>query len=194
MGELNDELRRWFVALVVKQDYDSRKQMGYEYGLDAVKKLPRVVYIFEESDVYFSSTALNKKDPAADTLRDFIKVGRNFGLRGICIVTAAVGELGTKFRRRSKHLIGHIISPADRKAYNSFVKGLGDRVAELPRFKWLYYNGKVSKVFGIPDVVESVPKDYYVGTPMVIQKKEGIPKWMWVALVVFIAFLIGLTL
>ncbi|GAG39365.1 unnamed protein product, partial [marine sediment metagenome] len=155
------------VAIIIKQDFDVRREVGYLYGSDAVANLPRIVYVFEESDVYFDSASLNKKDEASATLRDFIKVGRNFGLRAFCVVTACVGELGTKLRRRTKHIIGKIISDSDYREYNRMKKGLGKLALELPRFHWIYYNGKVSKPFKIPDLVRNVPKDFEVerGSP-----------------------------
>lgn len=193
LGELSDEMRQFFIAVIIEQDYLSRYHTAEHYGLDTVKNLPRIVYVFEESDIYFQSRFLNSKQDSARVLSQFVKVGRNFGLRGICIVTAAVGELGTKLRRRSKHLIGKIISDSDLRAYNRLKKGLGNRVTELPRFKWIYYNGAVSKVFNIPDVVESMPKNYVWRTPTLqVEKSEtGISKWVWFILIVLGVFLLG---
>jgi len=163
MGDLTEELRRFFVAIIIKQDYESRRAMAKQYGLKAVEKLPRIVYVFEESDCYFDSASLNKKDEASEKLRDFIKVGRNFGLRGFCICTAEVGELGTKLRRRSKHLIGKIISDSDQRFFNRKVKNMGNLALQLPRFHWIYYNGEsVSEPFLIEDLVTETPKDYEI--------------------------------
>jgi len=169
MGDLTEELRRFFVAIIIKQDYESRRAMARQYGLKAVEKLPRIVYVFEESDTYFDSSSLNKKDEASEKLRDFIKVGRNFGLRGFCICTAEVGELGTKLRRRSKHLIGKIISDGDQRFFNKKVKKMGDMALSIPRFNWVYYNGEgVTEVFRIPDLVENT---------RVSLRSSGFPTW-----------------
>ena len=160
MGDLTEELRRFFVAIIIKQDYEVRREMGYRFGKESVENLPKTIYFFEDYDTYFDSTSLNKKYEASALLRDFIKVGRNFGLRAFCVVTATVGELGTKLRRRSTHLIGRIISDQDLRFYNRKEKGLGSRALEVPRFKWIYYNGHASVTFPIGDKVRSVPKDY----------------------------------
>lgn len=142
MGDLNEDTRRLFVSIIIKQDYTVRRKIRELYGEDGLKRMPFTIYVFEESDTYFDSQSLNKKDEASATLRDFIKVGRNFSLRGLCIVTANTGELGTKLRRRSKHLIGRIISEEDLREYNHKRKGLGDAALSLERYHWLYYNGR----------------------------------------------------
>lgn len=167
LGELDDDLRRFFIATIINQDYTSRRAVKEKYGDDAIKHLPRVIYVFEESDLYFQSRYLNSKESSARVLSEFVKTGRNFGLRGVCIVTAATGELGTKLRRRSKHLIGKIISDSDYRVYNRMKKwktengrvGLGDLALRTERFNWLYYNGKVTEPFRIRDEVENVPED-----------------------------------
>jgi len=171
MGDLTEETRRLFVSLIVKQDYAVRRKIREIYGEEGLKKMPLILYIFEESDTFFDSTSLNKKDSASATLRDFIKVGRNFGLRSFCIVTANIGELGTKLRRRSKSLIGRVVSDEDIRELNRKRKKLGDKklgdaAAELQRFHWLYYNGKklIGPVsidpidFGVPNVKPVDPK------------------------------------
>ena len=161
MGDLNEDMRRIFVALIVKMDYDVRRRMRELYGEEEFKKLPRIVYILEEADTFFDSASLNRKDEASEVLRDFIKVGRNFGLRAFCIVTANVGELGTKLRRRSKHLIGRIISEADLKEYDRKFKTLGTVALSLERFWWIYYNGeKVVGPFYLEDNITASPVDY----------------------------------
>ena len=160
MGDLTNELRRFFVAIIIKQDYEVRREIVKQRGLGAIKEIPRIIYVFEEADTYFSSRSLNKNDDAAHYLGDFIKVGRNFGLRAFCITTAEVGELGTKLRRRAEHLIGRIISDGDRGFFNRKSKGLGIRALGLPRFHWIYFNGEESEVFRIYDEVTTVPEDY----------------------------------
>jgi len=90
MGDLTEELRRFLVAIIIKQDYEVRREIGYRFGKEAVDDLPKTIYVFEEADTYFDSASLNKKDEASALLRDFIKVGRNFGLRAFCVVTATV--------------------------------------------------------------------------------------------------------
>ena len=166
MGDLTEETRRLFVSLIVKQDYAVRRKIREMYGEEGLKKMPFILYILEESDTYFDSASLNKKDDASAILRDFIKVGRNFGLCALCIVTASTGELGTKLRRRSNDLIGRIVSDEDLRGYNRKRKGLGNAALEIQRFNWLYYNGKkllgplsIEPVyFGVPDVKPVEPK------------------------------------
>jgi len=191
LGELSDELRQFFIAVIIEQDYRSRYQVAEQYGEETVKKLPRIVYVFEESDIYFGSRFLNSKQDSAKILSEFVKVGRNFGLRGICIVTAAVGELATKLRRRSKHLVGKIISDADLRAYNRMKKGLGNRAMEIEPYHWVYYNGEVTEPFTVPDLVASAPENYVWVQPRVkVEEKSGAfgwVKWLFVLLLVFLA-------
>lgn len=167
MGDLTDELRRFFVALLIKQDYEVRRKIVEQRGLGAIKEIPRIIYVFEESDTYFSSASLNKRDEAGHYLSDFIKVGRNFGLRAFCVTTAEVGELGTKLRRRAEHLIGRIISDSDRGFFNRKSKGLGIKALGLPRFHWIYFNGSASEMFRIRDEATNIPENY---TPKVAEK------------------------
>lgn len=228
MGSLGEDERRFFVSTIIKQDYESRYAQAEMFGLESVKKLPRVIFIFEEADTYFDSTSLNSKKKytlllknrdgnysidvvnPSERLRDFIKVGRNFGLRGLCIVTACVGELGTKLRRRSKHLIGKIISDSDYREYNRMKKwkvekrrfGLGDLARENPAYHWVYYNGEyMSQPFMIEDLVKDAPQDYKVAELTkpypwedlptgevaraevrrpIIEKPTGTPAWKWI--------------
>lgn len=193
MGDLSEDTRRLFVSLIVKQDYAVRRKIREMYGEEELKKMPFIIYVFEESDTFFDSASLNKKDDASATLRDFIKVGRNFGLRGICVVTANTGELGTKLRRRSKYLIGRIISDEDTRELNRKRKGLGKAALELQRFNWLYYNGK--KLLGpitIPLITFGSPKENIETKNMAdlkisLQEDKDIPnktvsRWYWVML------------
>jgi len=206
MGDLTEELRRFFTAIIIEQDYESRRATAKDYGLKTVEKLPRIVYVFEESDTYFDSSSLNKKDNASEKLRDFIKIGRNFGLRGFCICTAEVGELGTKLRRRSKHLIGKIISDSDQRFFNKKVKKMGDLALTIPRFNWIYYNGEgVTEMFQIPDLVRNEPQDYKIikehpweDLPTgevaraetrrpTVEQTENIPVWKWILFLALLA-------
>jgi len=232
MGSLDEDSRRYFVSTIIKQDYNSRYDMAEKYGISSVGNLPRIVYVFEEADTYFDSTGLNTKrnytliligktgkysinvDNPAGKLRDFIKVGRNFGLRGICIVTACVGELGTKLRRRSKHLIGKIISDSDYREYNRMkrwkrdkrVFGLGDLARENPAYHWIYYNGEyMSQPFMIEDLVRNEPQNYEIikeypweNLPVgevaraetrrpTVEKQEDIPTWKWILFLALLA-------
>lgn len=167
LEDLSDEFRRLFVSIIIQQDYQSRKNLAREYK-DEVKNLPRLIYIFEEADLYFQSSYLNSKANEAEKFREFIKVGRNFGMRGVFIVTASVGELATKLRRRSKHLIGRIISDSDYRQYNRMKKwktedgriGLGDLALTVPEYHWLYFNGSIGGPFTVGKIVDSEPEDF----------------------------------
>ena len=209
VGSLTEEERRLFAAIIINEDYSARRDSGYDNGLDAVSGLPRIVFVFEESDTYFDSASLNKKDWASGVLRDFIKIGRNFGLRAFCVATATVGELGTKFRRRSKHLIGKIISDSDYREYNRFSKHkiprgqpqLGDLASEVKRFHWIYYNGEISEAFYIPDLVTNTPTDYVMPQNLVTwEPEEKGPSWFemhpktMMAVFVFLGFLLAVWL
>lgn len=183
MGDLTEETRRLFVSLIIKQDYAVRRKIREIYGEEGLKKMPFILFVFEESDTFFDSASLNKKDDASATLRDFIKVGRNFGLRSFCIVTANTGELGTKLRRRSKHLIGRIIAEGDLHEYNKKRKGMGDAALALKRFHWLYYNGEKMigpftipyTEFGSPCKKESSNSENIVRAKVMLQGKETDP-------------------
>lgn len=169
LGRLNDEFRRVFVSIIIQQDYLSRYGLAEQYK-DEVKNLPRLIYVIEEADLYFQSAYLNSKAEEAKIFREFVKVGRNFGMRGVFIVTASVGELATKLRRRSKHLIGRIISDSDYREYNRMKRwntedgrvGLGDLALVVPQYHWLYFNGSVSEPFTVDKVVDNEPEDFVV--------------------------------
>ena len=208
MGDLTEETRRLFVSIIVKQDYAIRRKIRELYGEEGLKKMPFILLVFEESDTYFDSASLNKKDDASATLRDFIKVGRNFGLRAFCIVTANTGELGTKLRRRSKHLIGRIISDEDLRGYNRKRKGLGDAALALKRFQWLYYNGEKLlgpitlplTTFGSPKEKEKVETKNTVDLKISLQEDKSTPhitphkaggKWNYVIMSILGAIFIG---
>ncbi len=111
--DLKREDKRAFISTIIESDYRERFEIKLEYGELAVKSLPVVVYLFEEANLCFSGTSLVKSDRASDTLNSFVSEGRNFGLTGIFLATAIVGELSTAVRRRSEYLLGRLASQSD---------------------------------------------------------------------------------
>ena len=160
IGSLTKEVRRMFVSLIIKQDYQVRYEMGIKYGIKSVGQLPIILYLFEEANCYFGSYSLRKNDEFSQVLNDFVSVGRNYGLNAFMVVTAETGELSPSLRRRSTRLIGQVSNDYDMRALNRKSKGLGNKALEMPRFHWVYYNGRVSEVFRIHDTVENVPEDF----------------------------------
>ena len=160
IGSLPSDFRRVFVSLIVNQDYKVRYEMGLRYGMDAVKKLPIIIYIFEEANCYFGSYSLRKNDEYTMVLNDFVSVGRNYGLGAFMVVTAEMGELSPSLRRRSTRIVGQVSNDYDMRSLNRKSKGLGKKALKMPRFHWVYFNGEESKPFRIRDEVDAIPKDY----------------------------------
>jgi len=201
IGDLSDEFRKYFISLIIQQDFKSRKKTMEDHGEETIKKLPRIIYIFEEADIYFKSSFLNSSHNSAQIISEFVKTGRNLGMRGICIVTAAVGELGTKLRRRSKHLIGKIISDSDQNAYNKLKKwktengkvGLGDMVCKMALYHWIYYNGEMSQPFKFDYHVFPAPKDFIVKQDArAVEEKIGPMVSIKTTIIVTLLIIIGL--
>ena len=83
MGSLTEEFRRFFVAIIVKQDYEVRREMGYRYGKEAVDNLPNLVYIFEEAvRIISNKTDLIHVSLDVDVLDPVIAPGTGIFSRG----------------------------------------------------------------------------------------------------------------
>lgn len=192
IGSLPSDFRRIFVALIVNQDYKVRYEMGIRYGIESVRKLPLIIYIFEEASCYFGSYSLRKNDDYSPALNDFISVGRNYGLGAFMVVTAEMGELSPSLRRRSTRLIGQVSNDYDMRALNRKSKGLGKKALKMPRFHWIYFNGEESEQFRIRDEVNSIPRDYTLApksAPLVIP--ENTPFKLTMGMVAGICLLAG---
>jgi len=162
IGNLTKDQRRIFIMIIVNQDYQARYNMGLQYGIDAVKKLPRVYYVFEEATNYFGSWSLKKNDAVAPILYDFITVGRNYGLRSILAVTREIGSLSTDIRDISPKILGHIEAKSDLSFYKSKSKELFNTISTMPKYYWIYCYRSISEPFHIPDLVENTPEDYKI--------------------------------
>lgn len=194
IGSLPKDFRRVFAGLIVNQDYQVRYQMGIRYGIEAVKKLPLIVYIFEEANCYFDSYSLRKNDDYSPVLNDFISVGRNYGLCGFLVVTAEMGELSPSLRRRSTRIIGQVSNDYDMRNLNRKSKGLGNYALKMPQYHWIYFNGERSPLFRIRDEVSNVPTDVLIvqkTTPIEVKTdRTELNPW----LLAFFAFLAGVLL
>lgn len=160
-GELNEGQSRAFIARIIQEDYMSRYYGVYFDGIEMIKKIPPIVYIVEEANTVFGSTSLNKDDEPGEALRKWASIGRNFGLRGILITTAAYGELATKIRRRAALLLGQVLGNDELGAIGRRAgKETKKAVTELERFHWLYWNGHKFPVFKSSPYEGEAPLDY----------------------------------
>jgi len=130
IGSLSDEDRRLLVGIVVMQDYFLRYDLKLKKGEEYIKTLPPIIYVFEEANTYFDSYSLRKKEKYTPAFRDFVSVGRNYGLSAFLVVTAEIGELSPGLRRRSTRLIGQIVNDYDLRMLNRKVKQLGSAFKE----------------------------------------------------------------
>ena len=169
IGSLSQEDRRAFVGTVVKQHWDQRYRLKME-NPDELKKLPWVIFVFEESNIYFGSYSLRTNDEFTPIFQDFVSVGRNYKLGAFLVCTAEVGEMSPSLRRRSRKIYGRVESESDlskirRRDKNREVK-VSDLVMTMPRFHFIYDGDRVYGPTKIPDIVTKTPTDY-VDTPLV---------------------------
>jgi len=176
IGELDEDQSRAFIARIIQEDYMSRYYMALFDGIQVIDELPPTIYIVEESNTIFGSTSLNKPDEPGAALRKFASVGRNYGLRGVFITTAAYGELATKIRRRAALLLGQVLGNDELSAIGRRAgKGVKGAVTGLERFHWLYWNGHEFPVFRSEPYEGEAPLDYVVGEPEpVVQAVEPV--------------------
>ena len=148
LGQLSEADRRAFIAYIIGQDYDARYMGVFIDGPEVIEKIPLIVYIIEESNVIFNSYSLNKVDEVGEVLRDFISVGRNYGLNGVFVTTASMGELSTRIRRRASLLMGQVLGGSELGAIRRRAnKETVEKVKSLKRFEFLYWNGTTSQKF-----------------------------------------------
>jgi len=181
MGSLTKDQRRAFVASVIKLDYQTRYETGLRFGIDAIKGLPFIIYVFEEASCYFDSWSITmrKNDPWSSILYDFVMVGRNYKLRAFLVVSSEQGELCPKIRRRSTRLLGRIESKEDLSYYRGKDPRLAEVVKSMEKYHFIYWNGNGFGPFRIKDLVKSVPVDYVL--PFVDEEKveEVRPPGYW---------------
>lgn len=173
IGAITPPWRRIFVANILFQDYMSRYDAKLEDG-DIIERLPRILYVFEEANTYFDSYSLNKKDNTALVLKDFISMGRNFGLDAILIATRIDGEVSPGIRNRSSWLIGKVSGEGERSALKRATsKAVVDVAEKIKRFHFMYYNGEVSEPFRIRDTVTNEPVNVEVDVARKVVSKQG---------------------
>jgi len=191
MGSLDKEGKRAFVASIIDMDYRTRYDIGLDQGIDAVKKLPFIIYVFEEASCYFDSWSITMRqnDPWSPILYNFVMVGRNYGLRSFMVVSSEQGELCPKMRRRSTRLLGRVESKEDLANYRGKSKWLGEVVKSIPKYHFVYWNGAGFGPFRIRDLVKSAPADFIqVGEETEpVEKKKGILYYLGYILVVAVA-------
>ena len=176
IGELTEEQSRAFIAKIIQEDYMSRYYGVLFDGPGVIDEIPPIVYIVEEANTVFNSTSLNKPDESGSILRKWASVGRNYGLRGILITTAAYGELATKIRRRAALLLGQVLGNDELGAIRRRAgKEVKEAVTKLDRFHWVYWNGHALPVFkSDPYTLENTPEDYVIEKPEpVVQPVEA---------------------
>lgn len=177
IGNLTEDERRSAVARIIKEDYTERYFGKLIEGAEVIDRIPWIVYVFEECETYFDSRSLNKKDEYAEVLRDFVKVGRNYGLSGIMIVQVMIGELATKIRRRCGLLMGQVVgSDSLREIKARTNKEIMEQVKSLPQYHWIYWNRSATPPFKILDLVRNKPSDYMGRTldvtPQIVQVQK----------------------
>jgi len=189
MGSLLKEQKRAFVASIIDMDYRTRYDIGLDQGIDAVKKLPFIIYVFEEASCYFDSWSITMRqnDPWSPILYNFVMVGRNYGLRSFMVVSSEQGELCPKMRRRSTRLLGRVESKEDLANYRGKSKWLGEVVKSIPKYNFVYWNGAGFGPFRIRDLVKSAPVDYVsvVAEVAPVEQKRG--AWWYLSRVAIVA-------
>jgi len=166
LGQLSEADRRAFIAHIIGQDYDARYMGVFVNGPSEIEKIPLIVYVIEESNVIFNSYSLNKADEVGEVLRDFISVGRNYGLNGLFVTTASMGELSTRIRRRASLLMGQVLGRGELGAIRQRSnKETTEKVRLLKRFEFLYWNGSTSEAFKSGKYEGRTPSNYVIEKP-----------------------------
>lgn len=183
IGSLTKEQRRAFVGSLIKQDWDYRYSLKMQ-NPEALKREPWIIYVFEESNIYFGSYSFRSNDLFTPVLQDFVSVGRNYRLGAFLVATAEVGEMSPSLRRRSRKIYGRVESESDlaqiRRRDRSRRVKVEPLVKQMPRFHFLYEGDK--GVYGpvrIPDVVVDAPVDY---VPVTVEEEGvggGSGGWGW---------------
>lgn len=190
LGSLSDEERRAFVGTILQLDYAARYEakMSNDGSLD---KYPTLVYVFEESNIFFGSYSFRKNDAYSQIFQEFVSVGRNYKLRGFLVATAEVGEMSPSLRRRSRKIYGRIESDGDLAVVRRKNKDLAVYLTQIPRFHFVYLSDRAYGPVKVPDLVKTVPEDYIV-TPQPEAKQTvelGWPLELLLGLLIFIMFI-----
>ena len=193
LGELPNEVRRAFVATIMKQDWEKRYAIKLD-NPEELEKQPWIVYILEESNVYFNSYSFRASDSFTPVLQDFVSVGRNYRLSSFLVATVEESEIAPHLRRRTRKIYGRVEAASDlakirRRDKNRETK-VAPMVLNMPRFSFLYDTGR--DVYGpvrVPDSVRNVPEDYEITVSEVEVVPVQVP-WRWITLGVTVFLLI----
>ena len=174
-GELTINDRFSFVASIIGGDYSERYHQIIKNGHESLKGEPLIIYIVEEAQVVVGSYALRSRNGSSDIMKDFISMGRNLGFseRGLSAIlsTQRLSEVSSQVVERGNLLIGKMSGDNNlRKLKRATSYGLLDKVRKLERYQWLYWNGRTSKVFKIPQWILPITE----WTPEPPKKKHGI--------------------
>jgi len=173
MGALPNEVKRAFVGTIVGMDYEKRYNIklkitqGTEEERQKAQEewdtIPTLVFIYEESNIYFGSYSFRKNDAYTPIFQNFVSVGRNYKMRGFLVATAEQGEIAPSLRRRSRRIFGRLVSEGDLSRIRRKDKELAAYLKEIPRYHFIYYTGE--HTYGpvrVPDSVKHVPEDYVI--------------------------------
>jgi len=183
LGSLPNEIRRAFVATIMQQDWQSRYEMKMN-DPEQLEKQPWIVYIGEESNIYFGSYSFRANDAFTPVLQDFVSVGRNYLLSAFLVATVEESEIAPHLRRRTRKIYGRVQAENDlakirRRDKNRETKA-APLVMSMPRYHFIYDTGK--QVYGpvhIPDVVNNVPTDYII-EPQPEEKESKFNASWWI--------------
>lgn len=159
MGFLTSDERRLFVASIVNADYVTRQTQKFS-DPEGFKRVPWIIYVFEEADVYFGSYSFRAKDWASPILKDFVSVGRNYNMGAFLVATAETGEIAPPLRRRSSRIYGRVEAEGDLNRLKRKSKEVWAQVKSMPRYHFLYYGENPVGPYRIPDTVDWVPETY----------------------------------
>ena len=177
IGSLTKDERRAFVAFIIKNDWEERYNLKLE-NHGKLDKLPFIVYVLEEANVYVGSYSLRKNDHVSPILNDFISVGRNYKLSAFLVTTVEMGEMSPSLRDRSRKIYGRIISDRDFNAVKRRDKELAESLKTLPKYHFVYMGDKTLGPVRIPDTVDFVPIDAFSilePEPMIQQSDSSNP-------------------
>ena len=189
IGALSDEEKRAFVGTIIGLDYSKRynDKMNGDGKLDNYFTL---VYVFEESNIYFGSYSFRKNDQYSPMFQMFVSVGRNYKMRGFLVATAEIGEMAPSLRRRSRKIYGRLESEGDLAVVRRKNKELAQYLIEIPKYHFVYLSDKPYGPVKVPDLVKNVPDDYVV--QVVEVEKVSLNGGWWIrflaALGIFIMF------
>lgn len=161
IGALSDEEKRVFVGSIIGLDYKKRYQMKMD-GNGKLDNCSSLVYVFEESNIYFGSYSFRRNDMFSPVFQAFVSVGRNYKMRGFLIATAEIGEMAPSLRRRSRKIYGRLESEGDIGVVRRKNKELAQQLICIPKYHFVYLSDKPYGPVQVPDVVKNVPQDYVV--------------------------------